>query len=121
MADNIEYTPEKLAEAQAIVNAELKRQAEEAAAVRAAYWAPVKSVVEGDAWKTVVASIKEIVVTYAADNLLSTHVAALSEIMPRLEAAVASAAPSAIVTPPVIIVTQTPTPTPADETDPEEA
>lgn len=119
MAGDIEYTPEKLAEAQAIVNAELKRQAEEAAALRAAYWAPVKAVVEGDSWKAVVASIKEIVVTYAADNLLSTHVAALSEIMPRLEAAVASAAPSAIVTPPVIIVTPAPTQTPnqADDTD----
>lgn len=109
MADNVEYTPEKLAEAQAIVNAELKRQAEDAAAKRAAYWAPVKALIDSDAWKEVTSKMTEVTRTYAADNMLSIHVQALSEIMPRLEHAVATAAPSETVVAPVVMIAPAPT------------
>lgn len=90
MAD---ITPEKLAEAQAIVAAANRQAAVEAEAKRAAYFAPVKELVDSAAWRTVVETIQTVAKTYADDNLLSTHVKALAEIMPRLQTTVATAVP----------------------------
>ncbi len=82
--DDIEYTPEELAQAQRIVAAEQARQAALAQARAEAYAVPVRELVTGTAWSDVLAGLTDIHQTYEPDNIMSVHVSALCEIMSRL-------------------------------------
>lgn len=93
--DDIEYTPEELAQAQRIVAAEQVRQAALAQARAEAYAAPVRELVGSAAWSEVLAGLNEIQANYEPDDTMSIHVGALCQIMPNL-AVLAPANPTAL-------------------------
>jgi hypothetical protein len=79
-----DYTPEQIEEMRAAVAAADAKKAEEAAAIHAAYLAPVKTLCESAAYREVAITLQTIVADYVEDNSLNIHVNALAEIMPRL-------------------------------------
>ncbi|SDA14890.1 hypothetical protein [Sphingomonas sp. NFR15] len=91
MADaeaQIEYTPEQLARAQQLVEFDRAKKAAELTARRAAYRTATAALVATSEWATVRDGLAAIVSGNEADGLLSFHVAALVEIMGRLDKAV---------------------------------
>lgn len=79
-----DYTPEQIEEMRAAVAAADRAKAEELAALRAALYAPLKTLTDSEAWSTVYAALSEAKDTFAEDQFFSVHVKALAEIMPRL-------------------------------------
>lgn len=79
-----EYTPEQIEEMRAAVAAADRAMAEHLAALRAAYYQPLKTLTESEAWSTVYTALASAKDTFAEDQFFSVHVRALAEIMPRL-------------------------------------
>lgn len=96
MAD---YTPEQIEEMRAAVAAADAAKYEAAAAARAAYLAPVKTLCDSAAFREVASTLTSIKANYADDGNLAVHVNALEEIMPRLAGAVGVSLVPAVVTP----------------------
>ncbi|MDF0490045.1 hypothetical protein PX554_18075 [Sphingomonas sp. H39-1-10] len=83
-----EYTPEELARSQRIVALDMAKKGAELTARRSAYRNATAALLAKPEWATVRDDLAAIVSGNEADGLLSFHVAALVDIMGRLDKAV---------------------------------